>query len=53
MKCNKYNLIINHDSLYKIIHRFDLIILINNGTVGYEAISRGIKSIQIPKNLQN
>ena len=49
MNCNKYNLIINHDSLYKVIHRFDLIILINNGTVGYEAISRGIKSIQISK----
>lgn len=49
MNCKNSNIIFNNQKLYKLIDQFDLLILINNGTVGYEAISRGIKSIQFTR----
>ncbi len=49
MGCKKKILIFNNYISYKIIDKFDLVITLNNGTMGYEALSRKIKHIQIPK----
>lgn len=38
----------NNNNPYNIIDKYNLIITLNNGTMGYEAISRGKKNIQIP-----
>ena len=47
MKCNKKIVITNKGNPYKIIDKFDLVITLNEGTMGNEALSRGIKLISI------
>jgi len=49
MKCDKKILISNDGNPYSQIDKFDIVITLNNGTMGYEALSRGIKHLQIPK----
>ena len=49
MNVNKNIVISNNGNPYNVLDKFDIIITINNGTMGYEALSRGIKHLQIPK----
>jgi surface carbohydrate biosynthesis protein len=49
MKCDKKILISNDGNPYTQISKFDIVITLNNGTMGYEALSRGIKHLQIPQ----
>ena len=52
-KVDKKFIIINDGNPYKIIDKSILVITFNDGTMGYESISRQVKNIQIPRKKSN
>ena len=50
---DKRYVLLNDGNPYKFLDQSNLVITFNNGTMGHEAISRGIKNIQLPRKNKN
>ena len=46
---DKKYVLFNDGNPYKFVDQSNIVITLNNGTVGHEAISRGVKNIQLPR----